>query len=485
MKNKSMAINALLNTLLSILNLIFPLITFPYVARVLNVEGVGKYNFANSFNSYFLMLAALGIGTYAIREGAKYRDSRVEESQFVSEIFTINIITTIFSYVILFLCMMFIPSLKPYTYIITIFSFQIIFTTIGVDWIYSIFEDYAYRTVRSIVFKIISIGLLFIFVRTSEDYINYALVTVFSNVGSNLVNYFHAKKFCDIKLTKKINLRRHLMPILIIFGYNVSIMIFVNSDITILGIMQNDYIVGIYSVSTKIYSIVKNGLAAALIVTIPRLAMLYGKGLHGKYQKLFTKIFNVLLILVLPAMVGLFVMSKNIILIISGSNYIRANSSLKILSIALIFSIFAWLFNDCVLIPAKKEKITLMAATLSAVINILLNVLLISKWSENAAAFSTVVAELIGAVFSGYFSAKITNLKEIVKVNDMVSVVVGCVIIYIECLVILNMFQGILCQLVFAVALSMVSYVVILVLLKNTYALIFMAEVIKKLKIHR
>lgn len=481
MKTKSLAINALLNTSLNILNLIFPLITFPYISRVLNVEGIGKYNFANTFNSYFLLIAALGIGTYAIREGAKYRDDREKISEFVSEVFTINIITTIFSYSLLFLCILFIPSIKKYTNIILVFSVQIIFTTLGVDWIYSIFEDYAYRTARSIFFKIISIILLFIFVKDSHDYVNYALITVFATVGANIINYFHVKKFCSVRLVTKFNWKRHLIPILIIFGYNVSIMIFVNSDITILGFMKNDYVVGIYSVSTKIYSIIKSGIAAALVVTIPRLAMLYGKRKFEQYNKLFYRIFNILLILVLPSMIGLFVMSKSIVLLISGNSYIRSSSSLKILSIALVFSIFSWLFNDCVLIPAKKEKITLIATIFSAVINIFLNLLLIGKWSENAAAFSTVIAELFGLVISGYYSSKIIDLKKILKVNNVFSVLIGCVIIYVECNLIINGIHTTLLQVVLSVGVSVLSYIVVLIVLKNNYALNILNILLKKI----
>ena len=97
MKTKSLGINAMLNSLQNILNLIFPLITFPYVSRILSVDGVGKYNFANSIVSYFVLLASLGISTFAVREGAKLRNDREAISKFVSRVFTINLISMIFS----------------------------------------------------------------------------------------------------------------------------------------------------------------------------------------------------------------------------------------------------------------------------------------------------------------------------------------------------------------------------------------------------
>ena len=154
MQNKSLKLNAFLNTVRNVLNMIFPLITFPYVSRVLGANGLGIYNFSNSVISYFLLLAGLGISTYAVREGAKYRKSKENISFFASQIFSINVFSTIFSYIILFISLVIFPKLHMYAVCILIFSLQIAFTTIGTEWIYTIFEDYTYITVRSILFNI-------------------------------------------------------------------------------------------------------------------------------------------------------------------------------------------------------------------------------------------------------------------------------------------------------------------------------------------
>ena len=165
MKKKSLSVNAFLNGLRSVLNLIFPLITFPYVSRVLSVEGIGIFNFSNIYVGYFLLIAGLGVATYAVREGAKYRDNKELLSKFASQVFTINIYSTIIAYVLLLLSLIIFKSLHTYVLAILIFSLQIVFTTVGTEWVYTIYEDYSYITIRSIAFKIISILLLFIFVR--------------------------------------------------------------------------------------------------------------------------------------------------------------------------------------------------------------------------------------------------------------------------------------------------------------------------------
>lgn len=161
MKKRSLRLNALLNSLRSILNILFPIITFPYVSHVLQVRGIGIYNFSNSIVSYFLLIAGLGINTYAVREGAKLRDNQIKISRFASEVFTINIYSTIISYLLLLLCLFIFSKLHNYLSCILIFSIQIFFTTIGTEWVYQIYEDYSYITLRSILFQILSIILLF------------------------------------------------------------------------------------------------------------------------------------------------------------------------------------------------------------------------------------------------------------------------------------------------------------------------------------
>lgn len=348
--------NAFLNSFRSILNILFPLITFPYISRKLSVDGIGIYNFSNSIVSYFLLIAALGIGTYAVREGAKYRDNKEKITQFSSEVFTINIFSTLIAYILLFLCLIVIPKLHNYFWCILIFSLQIFFTTIGTEWIYQIYEDYTYITIRSIIFQIISIILLFIFVRNPQDYLNYAAITVFSAVGSNVLNFIHARKYCRIHIVFHFNWKKHIVPILILFAAGIANMIYVNSDITLLGLMKNNYVVGIYSVSSKVYSLIKTLISALLIVTIPRLALLFGSNRIKEYKNILFNLTNTLVVLALPVSIGLFMLAKEVVLIISGPNYLRAVDSLRILCFAYIFSILSWILSDCVLIPAKREK---------------------------------------------------------------------------------------------------------------------------------
>lgn len=482
-QDKSLGLNAVLNSLQSLLNLIFPLITFPYISRTLSVDGVGKYNFANSIIGYFILLAGLGISVYAVREGAKLRDNRKLFSQFASHIFTINIISTFVSYVVLFIVLIISTSLQKYNTAILIFSVQIFFTTLGVDWIYIIFEEYGYITARNVVFKIISAALLFIFVRERDDYLNYIIISVLASTGSYLLNFLHAKKFCDIKLVFNFNWKSYLVPILTIFVSTVAIKIYLASDVTMLGLLKDEYTVGIYSTATKIYSIVSVMLSAVTAVAIPRLAMLMGQNRMTEYRELLKQLINMALLIILPGIIGLFMVSKDVILIIAGEKYLKATLSLQITCFAMLGSAMSSIFNQCALMPAKREKKTLISSSTSALMNIGLNFILIPIFAESGAAFTTVLAEFTMMSMNFYFSKDITGFvfKDRHTVNNIISIVIGCVAVALVCNISSMMINNMYIRLLVSIIGSMLAYGNILLILRNKLVLgIFNKYIVKR-----
>ncbi len=484
MKRKSLGINALLNGLRSALNLIFPLITFPYVSRVLSVNGMGIYNFSSTYVSYFTLIAGLGISTYAVREGAKYRENKGKINLFSSQVFTISIISTLIAYILLIGSLLIFSNLRNYVTCILIFGLQIFFTTIGTEWLYIIYEDYQYITIRSIIFKIISVLLLFILVRTPNDYLWYSAITVFASVGSNVLNFIHAKSICTIKLVKKTNWQYHLKPILIIFATSVAITLYVSSDTTILGLLKDDYAVGIYGVSVKIYTIVNGLISGLLMVTIPRLAMLIGKRRIKEYIHILQEVISSLSILGLPAAVGVVMLSKEIILIIAGKKYLDGILSLQIITWALIFSNFSTIFNQCVLIPVKRESKSLRNTIITGIINIGLNFVFIPLWSYNGTALSTVIAEFMVMTLNGWsardYIGPIVRSKKTIK--NIIDSIIGCIGIVIVCLLLKVGISSLMLRTILSVILSIGMYAAILVFLKDEMAMEYLSKVIERIK---
>lgn len=487
MKQKSLGINALLNGIRNILNLMFPLITFPYISRILSVSGIGIYNFSTIYVSYFILIAGLGVTTYAIREGAKYRDNKEKMAKFSSQVFSINMIATVVAYILLFISLLIFKNLNNYVSCILIFSLQILFTTLGTEWLYTIYEDYAYITIRSIIFKIISIILLFLLVKKPEDYLIYAAITVFSTVGSNFLNFVHARSIVPIKLTNKTNWKYHLKPILVIFASTVAVTIYMSSDTTILGLLKSDYAVGIYSTSVKIYQMAEGLVSALLTVTIPRLAFLWGQKRINEYNNVLSKVVNSIVMLALPAVLGLIMLSREVILIVASEKFLPSVNSLRIIAWAIIFSLFSWIFSDCVLIPAKRENLVLRNTIITAIENIILNFILIPFMSYDGTSLSTVIAEFTVMIMNGYSCRDI--IKPVIFKKDtlknLLDSIIGCVGIVVVCLLCDYGFNSLILKTIFSVALSVIMYAAILVLLgnKNAYSILDRAKMILKGKL--
>ena len=481
-KRRSLKLNMLLNSVRGIMSMIFPLITFPYVSRILGVENLGRYNYANSIVSYFILFAGLGIASYAVREGAALRQDRKKMDRFADEMFTFNVISTVISYLFLLIVILLAPGMSGYRSLLFILSLQVILKTIEIDWVYTIFEDYFYITVRSIAFQLFSLILLFIFVHTRSDLNIYAGITVLASAGSSILNYVHARNIVTIRLTNHIDWKRHLRPVFTMFAMALTVSIYVNSDMTVLGILSGDRAVGIYSVSTKIYGIIKSILSTILVVSIPRLSALYGSGKLTEFRITALDIYRTLITVMMPAITGLIILSKPIVLLISGEEYVDAAPSLEILGAALLLCMAAWFWGQCILVPMKKENEVFKATVISAGLNLILNFILIPIWQEKAAALTTVLAEgctyawsvLKGRKMSGVVGTGVTYVKS----------AAGCVGILIVNAVMKCLIESNIIYVIATVTVSIIIYFSIEIFLKNE-AVYSLVQEIKDKKISK
>lgn len=406
---KSLTKNAVLNTIKQVFQIIFPFITIPYVTRILTPENYGMVTFSSSCVSYFSLIAALGISTYGVREGAVIRDNRKSLSKLASELLTLNLISTIISYLLLVVSVLLFPKLQGYSSLIFLQSITIFCITIGMDWINTVEEDYLYLTLRYIIFQVISLLLMFLLVRDKDDYFKYACIYTFASGGANILNWLYVRKYVDIKLRFNVDWKKHITPVLVLFGNALAITIYVNSDITMLGLFQSDRAVGIYGLTSKIYIIIKQVLNAVVVVTIPRLVFYLGSQRMEEFRQLSGRIFSAMLTLVVPSVIGLCFFSTEIVTIVGGEQYAEGSIALIILSLAVLFSLIASFYTNCILIPYKFEKNVLYGTMFAAVLNVSLNIFLIPIWSYVGAAVTTLIAEL----FMAFYSYQLIKKKKI------------------------------------------------------------------------
>lgn len=481
-KYRSVGVNAVLNTIKSGMSILFPLVTYPYAFRVLHASGMGRVDYSNSIVGYFAMIATLGIGSYAIREGSKMRDDHEALSKFASQMFSFNLITTVISYLFLVICTFAIPQLRPYGLLIMILSLSTGFTTLGVEWVNPIFEDYLYITIRSIVTHLISLVLLFAMVRQEADYYKYAIIIVSTPAVVCVMNWYRCRKYIDIKLTRNIDFAKHIKPIMLLFANSIATSIYVSADTTMLGIMSGDVAVGLYSIAVKIYSVVKRLLVAMYAVAVPRIAYHWGKDDIASLRNVYTKLLSSLLVILLPASVGLIAVANEVVYFMGGPEYSQSVLTLQILSIALIGAILGGAVTYCLNIPIGREKNNLHATTLSAIINIVLNALLMPTFKQNGAAFSTAVSEIFVVVF-----CVVTNkrFKEFVDIKMLKTNILhagaGCLSIIVIAATTHRLINNDILSMIIIIALSCGAYSCELIALKNDMAIATIEKFKKKI----
>lgn len=481
MRVKSLKVNVILNFTISLLSVICPLITFPYISRVLGVEQLGKYNFANSVVSYFSLFAGLGIISFAIVEGAKIKEDYERITRFASELFTINIISTLVAQIIIFGFIIAIQPLRKYLWLILLLGIMVWSITISVPWIYTIYEDFLYKAVRSIIIQVTSIILTFVFVRRKEDIYIYALIMVIPGLLSAVFDFFYSRKYCHIGLVRPENWKRYMPSILSLFATSIAVTVYSNTDITMLGFMRSQHEVGIYSVSVKVYNIVKALLLSVNSVIQARVIPILEYESKNVADQYLSKALNALLALGIPCMVGIFFMSDDIILFLSGSDYMAAESSLKILSLSMILAVISTFYSSCILVPKKYEKSVLWYTIIAAVINFIVNMISIPKWGHNAAAMTTMLAEGICLLLQIRKANK--EFKYSGYGKNIVAILLGCFWIVVV-LVIVNKWKvPFVINIFLKLLLSAVLYFATHIILKNGIVYTIFRSMLSKMKL--
>lgn len=412
MSQKSVTFNLIANGIKTLMSVLFPLITFPYASRILGADGIGKVNYASSIITYFSLIATLGINTYAVREGARIRNDQEKLQKFVKEIFRINLCTTFIAYILLtvFLCL---PFLRGYKDLLVIFSISIVFTTVGIEWLFTIEEEYAYITKRAILFQLLSLILLFLLVRDRKDYYWYAALTVISAGGSALMNFWYSRKFVDWKKKEEsYEYRKHLKPIIIIFGTSLATSLYMTMDTTMLGAMKGDRAVGIYTAATKINLVINTLIGTISSTILPRVSFYIGNGKKREYEELMKVSMDILFMIAIPAAVGMMCTSDVSILLFSGKEFLGGVTAANILAVKIVIGAVNRVMAYQICIPYKKDKEVLVSTVCGAVFNLGANLFFIHLFGVEGAAIATLLSEVVVYIVLLRYSKKIIDVKK-------------------------------------------------------------------------
>lgn len=384
--------NFFYSALLTLANYVFPLITYPYVSRVLGVTGIGICNFVDGIVNYFIVFSTMGISVLGVREIAAVRDNRQERSRAFSDLLTLTGITTMAAAAVLLGAMFLVPKLFPYRKLLFVGVAKLIAHSLSLEWFFRGIEEFKFITNRSIAIKTLFVAAVFIFVRSADDYGIYFLLLSLSVIINTLVNVIYSRRFTGFSF-KGLNLKRFAGPFFLL-GLNFVLTSFYSfMNVIYLGFTWDNDQVGFYTTATKILTIIIALISAFTTVMLPRMSAVLTDGRKDEFYGYVKNAVNVLFLVGLPAIFLLFAEAHDVIWVISGNGYNGAIRPMRIVSPMLLIVGLEQILIVQILIPMKRDLPVFILSAIGASVGILLNLLLVRSMGADGSAIVWLSAE--------------------------------------------------------------------------------------------
>lgn len=407
---KSIKRNFFYNILLNVSKVIFPLITAPYVSRVLEPDGIGLFNFANTYANFLALVAALGVPYYGIREIAKISGEKEKQTKFMSEIMSLTVISTLICIVILFFSLIFVPRLNENYIIFLVASIVLYSTPFRIDWYYSGKEDFGYITFRSLLLKTLSVFLLFFLVKNKDDLLAYVALFAVSTAANDVWNFIKLYQ-SGIHPHITISFKRHLKPLMLLFSSSIALYVYTVLDTLMLGFMKDYTEVGYYNSATHISKAMVPIVTSLAVVALPKVSQYKEKRQWKEINKLMNKSFSLVGFLSFPIAFGIMSVAPYFVPLFFGEQFYGTILPLQIIILTVVVIGFNNLTGIQILLGFGKDKLFLYSIVAGTITNIALNLFLIPLLGAVGTAISAVCAEIVVLSIMLYFVYKTTPIR--------------------------------------------------------------------------
>ena len=468
MAKKSVIKNYIYNLTYQILLLILPVITTPYLSRVLGAEGIGIYSYTVSIVTYFILFGSLGIAMYAQREIAYVQNDKEKRSKIFWEVFILRAITLTISLVIFY----FTFAMKgKYSIYYRILILEIVANMLDISAFFQGMEEFKKIIKRNLIVKVISIASIFLFVKTSDDVNIYLLIYVLSTLIGNLSLCFYILKYIKRISIKKLELKKHLKPTIMLFIPQVASQIYIVLDKTMIGMLVVDKAeVGYYEQSQKIVKIILTLATSLGTVMLPKIANDFANGKKETIKRSIQNSFNFIYFLSIPMMVGLIVVTPDLIPWFLGEGFDKSIYITYTISPIMLMIGLSSVIGTQYLLPTKKQKQYTISVIAGAITNVILNYILIQKYLSVGAAIATVVAETTVTGVQFYFIRKDFNVKEILKMSlkYFLATMIMCILLIFLNKMVFDDLSSLIRMLV-DVGVGVIVYIGLLVILRDQF----------------
>ncbi len=415
MARKSIKKNYIYNMLFEILKIVIPLITTPYLSRVLGAENIGIYGYTLSITTYFILFGSLGVQMYGQREIAFLQDKKHERSKTFFEILIMRFITLGIS---LFLFYVTFCIKGSYSFYYKILILEIVAYSIDISWYFQGLEEFKKTVIRNSLVKIASFICIFAFVKTSNHLIRYFLIYVFSNLFGNITLWIYLPRFVEKINYRELHIFKHFKPTIALFIPQIAVQIYTVLDKTMIGsIIDDKREVGYYEQAQKMIKLLLTIATSLGTVMVPRMANTFANGDKEKLKEYMKRSFQFVLMIAFPLMFGIMSVANKFVPIFYGSGYGKVVYLLIIISPIIVAIGLSNVIGTQYLLPTKQQKKYTISVVAGAIINFTLNMLLIKSYMSLGASIATVIAEFGVTGIQFYLTRENVSIKEVFKIS--------------------------------------------------------------------
>ncbi len=463
---KSLVKNSICNIGYRCINVVYPLIISAYVSRVLLADGVGKVASAQNMVQYFTIIATLGIPTYGIRIIAQAGQEKNHVSKVFSELFFMNAISTSICFLCYYLAAYLTGGFGKGFLLYGIAGIAILLNYCNVDWFFQGKEEYQLILIRNVIVKVLSILAVFLFVKSPKDCVLYAVILVVGTGLNNVFNILQLRKHIHLVI-RNLNLKQHRKAVFTLFSATIAIEVYTLFDTTMLTYMCNEKTVGLYANAVRSISAVKTMMVSICAVFLPRLSVYKTQGKTKEFNGLVVLGLKILLLLSIPAAVGMILVSELLVPLLFGSAFLGSIVTTQILAVSIVTVSLSNYIGYQVLVSLERENIILFSTIIGAFTNVILNAILIRNLEQNGAAIASIITEAAVATIQMLTLKKYVRLK--VQGTYLGSIVFATLsmILCVKGTMLLLSFLPRTIELAIAILVGVIAYVLVGSLFKN------------------
>lgn len=410
MDNPSIKKNVIISTLYQILSVITPLITAPYISRVIGADGIGEYSYTSSIQLYFSLFAALGTAEYGLREISRARMDVEKRSRLFWEIELVSILTSLF---MLLLWGIFILFQHQYLTMYLILTLNIFNTMLDISWFFDGLEQFQYTVAKNSIVKIVGVVLILLFVKSPKDTDLYVFIMTASTLLGTLSMWLEINKFVIKTKIDLSNLKKHFHETAIYFIPTIATSIYTSMDKTLIGLIthsaaENAY----YEQATKIVNLVKALTFTSVNAVLgARISFLFFKEKYSEIKKNIHLSIDYVMFIGVGICFGLISISNTFVPVFFGSGWGKVILILQLFSPQVIIIGISNCLGSQYYTPAGLRKQSAIYIIIGAIVNLILNLILIPKFASTGATFASIIAELTISILylrnsNGYLDIK-------------------------------------------------------------------------------